>query len=67
MQNELEVFGASTAKVPLEIDAVRDGGHERFGKVESPSRTLIGDDRADGISASIGGIVPRAVVIDGPV
>src|SRR5581483_542926 len=50
-----------------EVNSVRNPGHERFGETESPVAIFIVEDGSDGVSARVGGVVPGAIVVDGPV
>ena len=52
---------------PYEIDTIGDFRHEGFGETESPVAVFVVGGEADGVAASVGGIVPGAVVVDGPV
>ena len=52
---------------PDEIDAVGDFRHEGFGETESPVAVFEVGGEADGVAASVGGVVVGAVVVGGPV
>ena len=62
-----EIFRVRLPRLPDQIDAVGDLGHESFGEAKSPVAVFVVGGKADGIAASVGGIVPGAVVIDRPV
>ena len=53
--------------LPHQIDSVRNLGHESFAEAEAPIAVFIIGGKADGVAACVGGIVPGAVVVDGPV
>ena len=64
---ELEVLAAGAAEVPVEVDAVGDGGHQGEGVAGGPGVVVVLGDGAVGVAAGVGGVVPGAVVVDGPV
>ena len=64
---ELEIFGVDVPGLPDQIDAVGDLWHERFDEAEGPVGVVVFDQATDGVAAGVGGVVPGAVVVDGPV
>ena len=62
-----EVFRVDLPGPPDEIDAVGDFRHEGFGETESPVAVFVVGGEADGVAARVGGVVPGAVVVGGPV
>ena len=64
---EFPILAVSARKSPVEGDAVGDGGHGEDAVAKRPVAVVIFDNAADSVSARISGIVPRAVVVDGPV
>ena len=64
---DFEIFGVDVPGLPDQVDAVGDFGHERFDEADGPVGVVILDEAADGVAASVGGVVPGAVVVDGPV
>ncbi len=53
--------------LPDEIDAVGDLGHESFGETKSPVTVFEVCHGTDGVAAGVGGVVPGAIVVDGPI
>ena len=66
-QLELPVLAAGLAQIPVEVDAVGDGRHQRESVAGRPVLIVVLGDGGVGVTAGIGGIVPRAIVVDGPV
>ena len=64
---ELAVLPAGAAEVPVEVDAVGDGGHQGERVAGGPVLVDVLGDGAVGVAAGVGGVVPGAVVVDGPV
>ena len=64
---ELDVLPAGAAKVPVEVEAVGDGGHEGEGVAGGPGGVVVLGDGGVGVAAGVGGVVPGAVVVGGPV
>ena len=53
--------------LPDQIDAVGDFRHEGFGETESPVAVFVVGGESHGVAARVGGVVPGAVVVGGPV
>ena len=66
-QLELVVFAPCPAQIPVQIDAVGNGGHQGDAVTEGPGVVVVLGDRAVGVTAGVRGVVVGAVVIDGPV
>ena len=64
---ELEILGARTRQVGIEMNAVGLFRHERFGEAHRPAAVVVFEDCAIGVAAGVGGIVVGAVVVDRPV
>ena len=64
---EFEIFRARTGDVGVQEDAVGHLRHQGFGEAGGTPVVVVFDHHAIGISACIGGIVVRAVVVHGPV
>ncbi len=62
-----EIFRVDLPGLPDEIDSVGDFRHESFGEAESPVAVFEVGGEADGVAAGVGGVVPGAVVVGGPV
>ncbi len=64
---ELDVLAVGAMEVVLEVDAVGDGGHggEAIAHGEVVEHEL--GDGGVGVAAGVGGVVPRAAVVGGPV
>src|SRR5579872_969117 len=62
-----EILGVYLPRFPDEIDAVGDLGHQGFGKTESPVAIFEIEYGTDCVTAGVGGVVPGAVIVDGPV
>ena len=62
-----EVFGVGLPGLPDEIDPVGDFWHESFGEAEAPVAVFEVGGEADGVAASVSGVVVGAVVVSGPV
>src|SRR5579872_147735 len=54
-------------RLPDEVDSVGDFGHEGFAEAKTPALIFKIDDGTNRVATSIGGIVPGAIVVDGPV
>ena len=61
------IFCVDLPGPPNEIDSICDFGHESFGEAESPVAIFVVGGSADGVTAGVGGIIPGAVVVGGPV
>ena len=66
-QLELPVLPAGLPQVPDEIDAVGDRGHQGECVACGPHLIVVLRDGGVGITAGVGRIVPRAVVVHGPI
>ena len=66
-QFKFVVFRVDLPRLPHEIDAVGDLGHETFAEAESPIAVFEVGGQPDGVATRVGGVVPRAVVVGGPV
>ena len=66
-QLELAVLGVGAAEGPVEVDAVGHGGHGEEAVAEAPAAVVVLGHAAHGVAASVGGVVPGAVVVHGPV
>ena len=62
-----EILGVDLPGPPDQVDAVGDFRHEGFGETESPVAVFVVGGEADGVAAGVGGVVPGAVVVGGPV
>ena len=62
-----KILTARTLQVPVVVDAVGDGGHEGDRIARGEVAVIVLDDGGVGVAASVGGIVPRAVVVGRPV
>jgi len=63
----LPVFRMNLPGPPYQIDSVCNFRHEPFRKTEAPVAVLVIRDQSHGVTARVGGIIPRAVVIHRPV
>src|SRR5258708_13647842 len=66
-QLELPILPAGLAQVPDKVDAVRDRRHQGESVPRRPDPVVILRDSGVGGAAGVGGVVPRAVVFNGPV
>ena len=66
-QFEFHVLAAGAAQVPVEVDAVGDGGHQGEAVAGGPGFVVVLGDGGVGVAAGVGGVVPCAVVVGGPV
>ena len=66
-QLELQVLPAGSAEVPVEIDSVGDGRHQRERVTCRPVLVVVLGDDAVSVAAGVRGVVPRAIIVDGPV
>jgi hypothetical protein len=66
-QLELPVLAVGTAEGPIEIDAVGDDGHCRDAVARRPDTVVVFKHSANRVTARVRGVVPCAVVVDGPV
>ena len=66
-QLELAVVGAGAAEGPVQIDAVGDDGHGEESVAQAPDAVVVLGHAAQGVAAGVGGVVPGAVVVHGPV
>ena len=64
---QLDILGARSRDIGIEIRAICDLGHQRFGKAQSPVALFQLDHRSDGVAARVSRIVVGAVVVDHPV
>lgn len=64
---ELVVFRVGLPGLPNEIDSIGDLGHKAFAETESPIAIFVVREEADGVAASVGSVIPGAVIVDGPV
>src|ERR1700751_561659 len=64
---EFKICGAGAGDVCVEIDSVRDFGHQRFGEANGPPMIVVFEDHAVGVAARVGGVVVGAIVVDGPI
>ncbi len=67
MKLQFEIFRPGTAKIPLQVRTVRDFGHQRLAEAEGPVAVVIFSDYADGVAASVRGVVVSAVVVHRPI
>ena len=61
------ILGMSAAQVCVKIDSVGHFRHQGFREADRPARIVIFHDGAVGVSAGVRRVVPRAVVVDGPI
>ena len=64
---EFDVLAAGAMEGVVEVVAVGYGGHEREGVACGEVAIGVLGDEGVGVAAGVGGVVPCAVVIDGPV
>ena len=62
-----DVLAVGATERPVEVDAVGDGGHQRQAVARGPVAIDELGDCAVGVAAGVGRVVPRAVVVGGPV
>src|ERR1700690_2318995 len=67
MQLKVEVFGAGTPQIPLEVNSVRPLGHQSLAESKRPVAIVVLGDDAHCVAASIGRVVIGAVVVHGPI
>ena len=63
----LVVFPAGSPEIPVEVNAVGNGGHEGDGGAGGPELVVVFGDAGVGVTAGVGGVVPGAIVVHGPV
>ena len=61
------VLAVGAGEGPVERDAVGDDGHSEDAVAGAPVAVIVFKQTADGVAAGIGGVIPRAVIVDGPV
>jgi len=61
------ILRMSLPRLPYQVDSVRDLRHEPFGEAKTPVAVLVIHHESHGVTASIGGVVPGAAVVDRPV
>ena len=66
-QFELAVLPVGAAEGPVEVDSVGYDGHGEDAVAKSPFGIDIFDQATDCVAASVGGVIPCAVVVDGPI
>ena len=66
-QLELAVVGVGAAEGPVQVDAVGDDGHGEEAVAQAPDAVVVLGHAAHGVAAGVGGVVPGAVVVHGPV
>ncbi len=66
-QFELAVLAMRAAERPIHIDAVGNDGHGKDAIAHGPDAIVVLGHAADGVSARVGGVIPGAVVVHGPV
>src|SRR3984885_6755064 len=66
-QFKLPILAAGTTQVPFDVDSVGDRRHQSQGVARGPVYVVVFGDDGVGVATSVGRVVPRTVVIDGPV
>src|SRR6266568_7389768 len=66
-QFKLAVLAMGTAESPVHVDSVGDDGHGEEAVANGPGAIVIFGHGSDSVSARVGGVVPRAVVVCGPI
>src|SRR6202521_1569715 len=61
------IFRMNLPRPPYQLDSVRNLWTQRFREAETPVAVLVIRHDAHGIAARIGGVVPGAVVVHGPI
>ena len=64
---DFDVFSACPPQTPVQIDAIRDLGHQRLTKSRAPVAAVILGDSGKCVATRVGGVVVRAIVVDGPI
>src|SRR5580700_572196 len=64
---EFEVFGARAGDVRVEIDSIRDLGHQGYRQARCKPAVVIFKKNAVGVAARVRGVVVGAVIVDGPI
>ena len=64
---EFVILGMDMPGLPDQIDTVGDFRQQRFDDAKAPVGVVVLRHQADGVAAGVGGVIPGAVVVGGPV
>ena len=64
-QFELAVLPVGAAECPVQVDSVSHDRHCEYAVTKTPFGIVIFDHAIDGVIVSVGGVIPRIVVVDG--